>query len=445
MAKTTTGNLIPSTVNTPLDARTRIAALADVASIENPVLGGIFYCVATGKHYRITALKSKAVGPLTVENAAVDTYEAIPEQSDLSGFAPADHTHNFGAYAEVTKFEVYATDAVIPAGTVDSDTGLAYAEDVPAGMSHALKLRSDTPLAAQDVVIDWGDGSSSTLRNGDYESINDSEWNTVRELVYLVSHTYAAPGKYIVTISGKGYWGLQVNTQSASILSRMFAADLPLASWVANLASCCANSPKLQKVLIPTGMDLFVNIHNASSIFNNCVNLLSATNFATKFQYTRYVQNMFKGCRNMVTCDFRIPQNCIKSNAYKSVYEGCAALTANIADLLPERGFDGVNLDISRCFYGCASLTGTVPAAILWNDMRVVWTHANTFTGCPAAAPPPKLKIRIRSPPARSRPSSAARSMKRSRTFPSRPAAAPATSSAAMPSRPPHTTPPPSR
>ena len=84
MAKTTTGNLIPSRVNTPLDARTRIATLADAANIENPMLGGIFYCIATGKHYRITALKSKTIGALTVENAAVDTYEAIPDASDLS-------------------------------------------------------------------------------------------------------------------------------------------------------------------------------------------------------------------------------------------------------------------------------------------------------------------------------------------------------------------------
>ena len=491
-------SLIPTTAQAPLDARTVVAALADIANIDNPYVGLEIYVTATGKKYRVKTLAETAIGSRTVYS--VGTYEEIPDQADLdtkaaasdlsalagrisdaetaisgkasasdlsalsgrvsdaenalagksdqsdlsdlsdrvssaesalankaaasdvtalagrmntaesaisgkasasdvtalagrmsaaetaiSGKAPADHTHDFGAYAELTKFEVYATDAVIPAGTVDADTGLAYAVDVPAGMTHAFKLRSDTPRAAQDVVIDWGDGSSSSLKEGDYDSINDSEWATVRELVYAVSHTYSTPGKYIVTISGKGYWGFQVNSQVANILSRIFASDLPVASWVVNLASCAANSPKLQSVLIPTGMDFFTHIHNASGIFNGCTNLLSATNFATKFKYTRYVQNMFKNCSHMTTCDFQIPQNCIKKNAYTSVFEGCAALVANIADLLPERGFDGVNLDISRCFYGCASLTGTVPASILWNDMRVVWTHANTFTGCPAA------------------------------------------------------------
>lgn len=77
MATKTTGNLIPSAVNTPLDARTRVETLADVANMQNPALGGIFYCVETGKHYKITALTSKTVGALEVENAAVGSYEEL--------------------------------------------------------------------------------------------------------------------------------------------------------------------------------------------------------------------------------------------------------------------------------------------------------------------------------------------------------------------------------
>ena len=68
------GSLVPSTGNTPLDKRSRIASLSDVSNIENPVLGGTFYCVATGKTYLITQLKAKTIGALVVENAMVDTY-----------------------------------------------------------------------------------------------------------------------------------------------------------------------------------------------------------------------------------------------------------------------------------------------------------------------------------------------------------------------------------
>ena len=82
MATSTKGNLLPNTVNTPLDARARVATLADAANIQNPELGGIFYCVETGKHYRITALASKEIGAITVENAAVGSYEEFGGISD---------------------------------------------------------------------------------------------------------------------------------------------------------------------------------------------------------------------------------------------------------------------------------------------------------------------------------------------------------------------------
>ena len=84
MANSTKGNLLPNTANTPLDARARVATLAGVANIQNPELGGIFYCTTTGKHYKITALKSKTVGAIAVEDVAVDTYEALPDADDLT-------------------------------------------------------------------------------------------------------------------------------------------------------------------------------------------------------------------------------------------------------------------------------------------------------------------------------------------------------------------------
>lgn len=87
MATKTTGNLIPSAVNTPLDARARVATLADVANMQNPELGGIFYCVETGKHYKITELASKTIGAIPVENAAVGSYEEFGAGGSIEGDA----------------------------------------------------------------------------------------------------------------------------------------------------------------------------------------------------------------------------------------------------------------------------------------------------------------------------------------------------------------------
>ena len=71
--------LIPSTVNTPIDARTIVSGTLDIPNIELPYIGMRVYCTGNGKEYRITSLKSKTIGALTVANAAVDTYEEITE------------------------------------------------------------------------------------------------------------------------------------------------------------------------------------------------------------------------------------------------------------------------------------------------------------------------------------------------------------------------------
>lgn len=78
------GSLIPGTVNTPLDQRTRVNALSEVAQIESPFVGMKFYCLATGKTYTVKSLKEKLIGSFTVQNALINEYEADPDGSDWS-------------------------------------------------------------------------------------------------------------------------------------------------------------------------------------------------------------------------------------------------------------------------------------------------------------------------------------------------------------------------
>ena len=68
-------SVIPSKVDTPLDARSRVANESEILTIENPAIGQLVYCIATGKYYTITGLKAKNIGAITVQNAAVDTYK----------------------------------------------------------------------------------------------------------------------------------------------------------------------------------------------------------------------------------------------------------------------------------------------------------------------------------------------------------------------------------
>jgi hypothetical protein len=71
------GSLIPSGKNEPLDARTRIANIAEIENIEVPYVGMIIYVEDEKVYYKVSSLKNKQVGPVEVQNASVDQYELL--------------------------------------------------------------------------------------------------------------------------------------------------------------------------------------------------------------------------------------------------------------------------------------------------------------------------------------------------------------------------------
>ena len=76
--------VIPSMVDTPLDARSRVSIESDIESIENPSVGQLVYCVASKKFYVVTSLKAKNIGAIQVQNAAVDTYKELATGGEIS-------------------------------------------------------------------------------------------------------------------------------------------------------------------------------------------------------------------------------------------------------------------------------------------------------------------------------------------------------------------------
>lgn len=94
------GSLIPGTTNTPLDERSRVATLAELENLQNPYLGQLVYCLATGKYYIITALKSRIIGAREVKDAAVASWQELATGdgggnsiSTLQLVKPADGVH----------------------------------------------------------------------------------------------------------------------------------------------------------------------------------------------------------------------------------------------------------------------------------------------------------------------------------------------------------------
>lgn len=73
--------VLPGSVDTPLDARSRVSGVPDILNIENPYIGQLVYCTGDGKYYIVRSLKAKQIGVFLVENAAVDRYEEFSSGS----------------------------------------------------------------------------------------------------------------------------------------------------------------------------------------------------------------------------------------------------------------------------------------------------------------------------------------------------------------------------
>lgn len=366
------------------------AHLGDVA-VKN---GQIILCTDSEKLYIDHGTTRVGVADIV----QVENYDALPlapldklyitkDTGDIFFYINGAWKKLTNVISDYTAFEVYATDTEIAAGSVDDVTGLTYAEAVPAGMTHHFALRTDvaaSKAAEADVVVDWGDGVRETF--ADAYGVDTQDWESDREVIYRMRHTYAAPGRYIVTISGKDYWNFCSPVEDVGsgeyILSRVFDVDLPVASCVTNLTMACRWAQKLLRVRIPTGLDLFANRHNVTFLFKGCRNLVEAIGMKTKFRYARDVSCMFEDCDNLTTTDFELPVEVLKPTGYQRVYFGCGKLAVDINTLLPKTGFANRKVDLYSTFYNCAALTGTVPADILWRDSSKLWSAEAAFGGC---------------------------------------------------------------
>ena len=79
------GSLVPSTKDTPIDSRARVATLADMATIELPYVGMIVFVEEEGRHYVVKSLKAKEINDQLIENALVDQFEVLAAGSGEAG------------------------------------------------------------------------------------------------------------------------------------------------------------------------------------------------------------------------------------------------------------------------------------------------------------------------------------------------------------------------
>ena len=103
---TTSGGMRPTTTNTPIDTRCRVEVESDIYSIPLPYLGMIVYCTSSDKYYQVSKLKSANIGPLVIEDAAVEEFEELSlkgiDQKQLSNYATLKYVNDKIEIIELT-------------------------------------------------------------------------------------------------------------------------------------------------------------------------------------------------------------------------------------------------------------------------------------------------------------------------------------------------------
>jgi hypothetical protein len=268
---------------------------------------------------------------------------------------------------DYSSFEVMPNKETIKAGTKDDVTGLIYNYDISPCTVHKMSIKSFQTPENCDVIVDWGDGHTSSIKKHEYSSFSNGSFELAHD--YLTSMT-SNTQKFTVKIYGKNYWTFRhekyVNGGN-NLICRIFDSDLRLASHIANLASTCAGAMRLLKIHFRE----YYRILNFNSCFYKCKNLISATGFGLIINNDNgYAGGLFEQCFSLSGTDFRFPSTV---ESIGSTFANCRNLSADINKILPEYGFERKTVSIGPVFSNCRALYGLNFDKKLWNDSSINW------------------------------------------------------------------------
>ena len=278
--------------------------------------------------------------------------------------------------SEYTAFQIFAHDYEIPVGE-NIDLGGYVNVAIPASLTEEIKICSQLEFVPekQNVIIDWGDGTISELKNaGNDNNITVSNNPTYNNLDYVCSHTYNKNGKYIVKIYGTTYHWFLTSDVSKNLICRIFDHDLPIASFINRFASTFKGSNHLLNVVMfeKSGAQIL----NSSMMFNSCQNLLSVTGFTSSLSRLIQCNNMFSGCKNLTFTDFKLP-SLIEGSGIQSLLHNCQKLQIDLVNLFTNWNIlSGQKVDLTKTFVGCKQITCSdidYVANKLWCNKDIEW------------------------------------------------------------------------
>lgn len=306
--------------------------------------------------------------------APLDKFYITQDTKDIFFYINGTWAKLTDTITDYTAFNVYAHDTVIPAGynAVFDET---FMVEVPASMTHKFIIRSRQNKNLQDVMVNWGDGAITSLKD------DDVPWETVGDRRYTVSHTYSTPGTYTVKVYGTTFFGIWHYDTTENILCEALTSYLPVSSRHQNLGDFLHGSQCL--TWLECGLSTFLNKNDLWGLCQNCRNLTRALGFsALPKMYSQ--KRIFDGCINLTTTDFVFSSSIDTPDGYAYAFHNCEKLTRSLKDFFPSVGFLCKKIDFTQTFQNTPLITWSdeVPQK-LWKDPTIEWVNTNlTFDGC---------------------------------------------------------------
>ena len=311
---------------------------------------------------------------------------------------------------DYSSFEVFAHDYNIPVGECEELGGYVN-YSIPASVTNKFMLRIVGDIETNDIVIDWGDGTTSTISKHEYEDIIDYPTDTYKRKDLLISHTYDVSNyplasdsskhshKFIVKIFGKKYCAFRHHiskfknpeTNAAysnvdgkfNLVCRVFDIDLPVASFINDFSSTFYGSQRLLNVVVDLNNNI-KKVNGATSLFSDCKNLLKVEGLEFLSNSRIVYASMFYRCYSLMECDLLITN---PNEGIQGLFYDCRNLTLDLYQLLSRLNVSGnLSINVLHCFNKCIKFTCSnyeKLGDLLWNNKNITWLNTTeTFIGC---------------------------------------------------------------
>ena len=284
---------------------------------------------------------------------------------------------------------------------VDNNSFSFDVEIASAGDTFTLPINTvdDADQYIQSFTADWGDDSTTEIT-----SYDDSG----------ATHTYAAPGTYTITMTGKSeLFAVQDVGDKAKIVKlNTFFGDIGFKklnfSGCSNLTGNIPTSFKNLRNLVDCGRlfrecrkisgnipeDMFWNSPNITTFIDSFFNSGLIGEIPEKlFWYNPEVVNFgftFSGYQNYMNFIGGIPEKLFWYNPEVVNFNGCFQACDKLTGEIPEKLFwnNPKVTDFSSAFQICRNLTGSIPEKLFWNnpdvtDFSYVFMNCNNIEGIP--------------------------------------------------------------